>query len=184
MSFVLLMVLGDKPYCLFNGPWVAWVYMPPNAQLFSGLIISLQFRYLIQLDVLMFLCHFPEKNMLLDLPISVSTHSSQNDSQASLDNLLFQQLLNSSSICDQAHLLAVLHFSATSQLNTLPQPSLSLEFYSHDFVIALHLWLGISLFPLSHLCTCCSVINQFGDHLLGCSSKCITCHSVIYTIVK
>ena len=38
----------------------------------------------------------------------------------------------------------------------------------HDFTIAL-LWLGIPLFPSLPLCTCLSVIDQFGDHLLGCS---------------
>ena len=29
--------------------------------------------------------------------------------------------------------------------------------------------MGIPLFPLSPLCTCLSVIDQFSDHLLGCS---------------
>jgi len=44
-----------------------------------------------------------------------------------------------------------------------------LAFSPHDFIIALRLWLGIPLFPLSPLCTCLSTIDQFGDHLLGCS---------------
>ena len=35
----------------------------------------------------------------------------------------------------------------------------------HMIVIALCLWLGVPLF----LCTCLSVIDYFGDHLLGCS---------------
>ena len=33
-------------------------------------------------------------------------------------------------------------------------------------LFALRLWLGIPLFPFSPLCTCFSVIDQFGDHLL------------------
>ena len=39
----------------------------------------------------------------------------------------------------------------------------------HDFVIAVRVWLGVPLFSLLPLCTCFSVIDQFGDHLLGCS---------------
>jgi len=91
----------------------------------------------------------------------VSTHSSQNDI---LDNILFQQLLKSSSFHDQAHLQAVLHSSGTSNswLKTLPQLSLGFAFSPYDFVIAL----GISLFPLPPLCTCLSVFDQFGDNLL------------------
>jgi len=106
-----------------------------------------------------------------DLPISVSKATSQNDIQAFLDDLLFKQLLNCSSIRDQARLRAVSHSSGTSSgwLKALPQPSLGLAFSPHDFIIALRLWLGIPLFPLSPLCTCLSTIDQFGDHLLGCS---------------
>jgi len=44
-----------------------------------------------------------------DLPISVSKASSQNDIQACLDDILFKQLLNCSSIRDQARLRAVSH---------------------------------------------------------------------------
>jgi len=44
-----------------------------------------------------------------------------------------------------------------------------LAFSPHDFIIALRLWLGVPLFPLLPLYTCFSVIDQFGDHLLGCS---------------
>ena len=55
----------------------------------------------------------------------------------------------------------------------------------HDFTIALRLWLGIPLFPSSPLCTCLSVINQFGDHLLGYSHGPlrIQCHNALVSIV-
>ena len=102
----------------------------------------------------------------------VSSHlSSQNDLQASLDVQLFANIFNSSTIQDQAHLRAVAHSSGTSSgwLKAIPQPSLSLAFSPHDFIIALRLWLGVPLFPLLPLCTCLSAIDQFGDHLLGCS---------------
>ena len=36
-----------------------------------------------------------------------------------------------------------------------------------EFVIGLRIWLGVSLFPLSPLCTCLSTIDNYGDHLLG-----------------
>jgi len=57
-----------------------------------------------------------------DLPISVSKASSQNDIRACLDDLLFKQLLNCSSIRDQACLRAVAHSSGTSSgwLKALP----------------------------------------------------------------
>ena len=89
------------------------------------------------------------------LPISVSEASSQNDIQASLDDLLFKQLLHCSNIRDQARLQAVSHPSGTCSgwLKAFPQPSLGLAFTTHDFIVALHLWLRIfPLFPLSPLC--------------------------------
>ena len=106
-----------------------------------------------------------------DMSVSVSYDSSQNDLQAVLDDSLFKQLVSSSTIRDQARLRALSHSSGTSSgwLKALPQPALGLAFSPHNFIIALRLWLGVPLFPTSPLCTCLSVIDQFGDHLLGCS---------------
>ena len=55
---------------------------------------------------------------------------------------------------------------------------------SNDFVVAVHVWLGVPLFPLLPLCTCLSVIDQFGDHL-GCSHGPlhIQCHNAFVSIV-
>ena len=77
-----------------------------------------------------------------------------------------------STIRDQARLRALSHSSGTSSgwLKALPQPALDLAIPPHDCTIALRLWLGIPLFPSLPLCTSLSVrIDQFGDHLLGCS---------------
>jgi len=54
-----------------------------------------------------------------------------------------------------------------------------------EFVVGLRIWLGISLFPLSPLCTCLSTIDNVGDHLLGCSqgSMRIRRHDALVNIV-
>ena len=107
-----------------------------------------------------------------NLSISITSVSSQCELQASLDNQLFSQIFNTSNIRDQARLSADSLSSGTSSgwLKAIPQPSLGLALSSHDFIIALRIWLGVPLFPLSPLCTCLSVIDQFGNHLLdlGC----------------
>ena len=41
----------------------------------------------------------------------------------------------------------------------------------HEFVLAVKVWLGIPIFyssPQSLRCSCGQIIDQFGDHLLGC----------------
>ena len=105
------------------------------------------------------------------MSVSVLQNSSQTDLQAILDDSLFKLLVSSSTIRDQARLRALSHSSGTSSgwIKALPQPALGLAIPPHDFTIALRLWLGIPLFPSLPLCTCLSVIDQFGDHLLGCS---------------
>jgi len=65
---------------------------------------------------------------------------------------------------------ALAHSSGTSSgwLKAIPQPSLGLAIPGPEFVVGLCLWLGVSLFLSSPLCTCLSSIDYFGDHLLGC----------------
>ena len=66
---------------------------------------------------------------------------------------------------------ALSHPSGTSSswLKAIPQVSLDLAIPGPEFVIGLHIWLGVSLFPLSPLCICLSTIDNYGYHLLGCS---------------
>ena len=55
-----------------------------------------------------------------------------------------------------------------------------------ESVIALHLWLGISVFPpFSSICPCGSIIDPYGDHVLGCDSGNlrIKCHDALCDIV-
>ena len=54
-------------------------------------------------------------------------------------------------------------------LKAIPWACLSLATPSSELVVELCLWLGLTLFPFSPLCTCLSPIDSFGDHLLGCS---------------
>ena len=100
--------------------------------------------------------------------------ASQKDLQATLDKHLFDDLYDlfaSFGICDRACLTALSHSSSTSSgwLKAIPQVSLGLAIPGPEFVIGLSIWLGVSLFPLSSLCTCLSTIDNYGDYLLGCS---------------
>ena len=97
--------------------------------------------------------------------------TSQKDLQATLDQLLFDDLFTSFGIRDQARLTALSHPSGTSSgwLKAIPRVSLGLAIPRPEFVIGLRIWLGVSLFPLSPMCTCLTTIDNFGDHLLGCS---------------
>jgi len=68
-------------------------------------------------------------------------------------------------------LTALSHSSGTSSgwLKDIPQVRLGLAIPGSEFVVDLHLWLGVTIFPQSPLCTCLSSIDSFGDHLLRCS---------------
>ena len=66
---------------------------------------------------------------------------------------------------------ALYHSSGTSSgwLKAIPSTSLGLAIPGPEFIVGLRLWLGVSLFPISPLCTCLSSIDCFGEDLLGCS---------------
>ena len=82
-----------------------------------------------------------------------------------LNQRQYDHLFQFSSIRDHVCLNALAHSSGASSgwLKAIPQPS------GPEFVVGLRLWLGVSLFPSSPLCTCLSSIDCFGDHLLGYS---------------
>ena len=113
--------------------------------------------------------------------------ASQQDLQATLDERLFDNLFTSFSIWDQARLTALAHLSGTSSgwLKAVPQACLGLAIPGPEFIIGLRLWLGVSLFPVSPLCTCLSTIDSFSDHLLGCSHgpMRICCHNGLVNII-
>ena len=97
--------------------------------------------------------------------------ATQQDLQALLDQNQYDQLFSSFNIRNCARLTALSHSSGTSSgwLKAIPQVSLALAIPGAEFVVGLHLWLRIPLFPLFPLCVCLTSIDQFGDHLLECS---------------
>ena len=57
---------------------------------------------------------------------------------------------------------------SSAWLEAVPHPSLGLAMPVAKFVVAVCIWLGVSLFPIEQLCTCASSIDPNDDHLLGC----------------
>ena len=119
---------------------------------------------------------FPDEEAAVTLFSRISGNpsilpSSQQDLQAIIDQSIFDNLYATLSIRDQARLTALAHPSGTSSgwRKAIPKACLGLAIPGPEFVIGLRLWLGVTLFPLSPLCTCLSSIDSFGDHLLGCS---------------
>ena len=123
---------------------------------------------------------------LLDLPSVVfpcesSLHSSwscgsdyssiQHAFQVPHDNECYQSLVTNSSVRDRVCLLAASDSAGCSSawLKAIPHPSLGLAMPITEFVVAVHIWLGVPLFPTAQFCTCSSSIDSYSDHLLGCS---------------
>jgi len=115
----------------------------------------------------------------VDFPSNLSISvASQHDLQVLLDDHQHEQFLASLSIWERAHFTALSHSLGISLKFgfSIPGPEL---------VVSFHLWLGISLFPVSPLCVCLSTIDNGGDHLLECShgSMCIHQHDALVDIV-
>ena len=100
--------------------------------------------------------------------ILISSASQHDCLQVFLDQHQFNRHFAS---WDRARLTALSHSSSTSSgwLKAIPSTSLGLAIPGPEFIVGLCLWLGVSLFPITPLCTCLSSIDCFGDHLLGCS---------------
>ena len=58
-------------------------------------------------------------------------------------------------------------------IRAIPNPVFGLTMSAQEYIACLHLWLGISLFPLppsSSRCYCGSILDSHRDHVLGCHS--------------
>ena len=95
--------------------------------------------------------NFPDEDaaaaMFSEIPISSAL---QHDLQTFLDQHLFNHHFASCSIRDCARLTALSHSSGTSsgRLKAIPSTSLGLAIPGPEFIVGLHLWLGVSV---SHL---------------------------------
>ena len=95
----------------------------------------------------------------------------QHTLQLVIDSTRHLALRESASVRDQARLTATSASHAGAWLRALPVPSLGLTMSRHEIVLALHLCLGIPIFPPppeALRCSCRQVIDVFGDHMLGC----------------
>ena len=80
-------------------------------------------------------------------------------------------LLSSCSLHDQARIRAIsLHSCASAWLGAIPSVPLGLTMSRQEFVCSLRYWLGIPMFAVtdSIRCSCGTVVDCFGDHLLSC----------------
>ena len=115
---------------------------------------------------------FPgETSLRSSLSCGLDYSFAQHAFQVPHDNERYQTLVSNSSIRDRARLLAASDSAGCSSawLKAIPNPSLGLAMPVTEFVVAVHIWLGIPLFPTVQLCSCSSSIDSYGDHLLGCS---------------
>ena len=105
------------------------------------------------------------------LPDLIHPACGQRVFQHELDIARQTLLLNSLTIRDQARIRSISADPCTSSwLRAIPCDSLGLSMSSQEFVCSLRYRLGVPLFSaISPVrCPCGSVVDQFGDHLLGC----------------
>ena len=103
-----------------------------------------------------------------------SSKDSQHHLQVLLDNNLWSRLKEEANLRDRACMNTISAQYAGAWLRALPNPNLGLAMPSREFVVAVRIRLGLPIFsppPQSSLCTCGTVLDEYGDHLLGCSQK-------------
>ena len=101
------------------------------------------------------------------------TTSKQHDIQVILDSSLQSQIKASARLRDKARLNTISAPFASSWIRAIPNPVFGPTMSAQEYIVCLHLWLGICLFPLSpssSRCYCGSILNSHGDHVLGCHS--------------
>ena len=97
--------------------------------------------------------------------------STQHQFQVVLDSSLLRKTKDEASLRDKARLNSVssTHFGARPR--AIPNPNLGLTMSPQEFTVAFRLWLGIAIFPAppnSIRCLFGVVVDQHGDHVLGC----------------
>ena len=97
----------------------------------------------------------------------------QHHFQSVLDSSLQSQIKASVSLRDRARINTISAPFAGSWIRATPNSVFGLTMSPQEFVVCVHLWLGISLFPpppSSSRCFCGSILDCHGDHVLGCHS--------------
>ena len=100
--------------------------------------------------------------------------TSQHQLQSLLDSTMWHSLKDKTSLRDRARLNTISAQHAGAWLRAIPNPKTGLAVPHREFVVSLHIRLGIPLFPAdlgSKRCSCGQILNKVGDHLLGCGQN-------------
>ena len=113
-------------------------------------------------------------NSLLQDTSASSNDTSQHGIQKALDASVLSTIKSNSSLRDQARLGTLASPHSGSWLRACLNPKVGLSMNREEFVISSRVWLGLSIFPSppnAIRCTCGRVLDNFGDHLLGCGRR-------------
>ena len=126
-------------------------------------------------------------SILLGFSDCITPVSTQHDIQQILDNNAKCNIEESClSLRDQARLKAVTTPNSGAWLRAIPNRSRGLAMSPQEFVVALRLHLGIVVFPrhpTSYRCTCNHVLDEHGDHALGCGLLRIKRHDAVCDVI-
>ena len=115
--------------------------------------------------------NYKHLSLLLPANSTVSLFSDrQHHFQSVLDSSLQSQIKASVSLRDRARINTISDPFSGSWIRATPNSVFGLTMSPQEFVVCVHLWLGISLFPPppSSRCFCGSILDCHGDHVLGC----------------
>ena len=100
--------------------------------------------------------------------------TSQHQLQSLLDSTMWHSIKDNTSLRARARLNTISAQHAGAWLRAIPNPNTGLAMPHREFVVSLHIWLGIPLSPAdlgSKRCSCGQILDKFGDHLLGCGQN-------------
>ena len=87
---------------------------------------------------------------------------------------MWHSIKDNTSLRDRARLNTISAQHTGAWLRAIPNPNTGLAMPHTEFVVSLHIWLGIPLFPSdlgSKRCSCGQILDKFGAHLLGCGQN-------------
>ena len=98
---------------------------------------------------------------------------SQHGFQSVIDSSLLNNVRANSSLRDQALLNTISAPHSGSWLRAIPNPKIGLGMTKEEYVTTSKVWLGLPFPPPCRVirCLCGHVLDEFGDHLLGCGRR-------------